>query len=316
MLLLEEKFLELAQTRPRDMNPLILLEMKSLLDRNVNINVESESYNTALMLSQTYDVTDFLLEQNANPNCVDKKLRTALQIRCLFNDYDGEETYKSILSLVHHGAYIDSLNLLYNPLYLLHAGNAQNYKGPLRDYFFLNGVSGKELLKLAISPAFIDITAHKLCCDLIESGVDPNIYGANGRTPLLHFCVIDCPLTYKIINLSTPKFLNATSFGCSALASACSVRQVNIVKALLQRGANPDIGKVGDRSPLASVASITNFFTKDWDQEEERLEIARLLLQAGADVNLTHSEFTPLMLARNEKFIEMEELLYSCGRKP
>lgn len=96
--------------------------------------------------------------------------------------------------------------------------------------------------------------------------------------------------------------------GWTALMYAASCGQAEMVKYLLDQGANPDFHKASFMySPLMAVCS-SNL------AEDSILECLTLLTDRGADVN-THekSHMTPLMVASQHGHVKVVEKLLSCG---
>lgn len=127
---------------------------------------------------------------------------------------------------------------------------------------------------------------------LIESGVDLNAFDSDGNTALL-------PAVYN--------------------------GKVEIVRILLQHGADPN--KSEDDPPWMTPlwaatryieAVKANYSSRGFnpkDGEAVQIEIMRLLLQAGADANLTRDscKVTPLMVAVDSQSSDAVELLLNAG---
>ena len=92
----------------------------------------------------------------------------------------------------------------------------------------------------------------------------------------------------------------------TALAHAVMEEHIDTVEFLLERGANPNLDAgFGVHYPLMSAA------------DDRNLEIARLLIQHGADVNASNiDDITPLLIAAEEGYFEFVRLLLENGADP
>ena len=88
--------------------------------------------------------------------------------------------------------------------------------------------------------------------------------------------------------------------GASALSLAISQRRLDMVRALLDAGADPNFSLHVHATPLAGAVNVRN------------LEIVHLLLKAGADVNMG----CPLLAAAKNKENDMARLLLDWGADP
>ncbi len=93
------------------------------------------------------------------------------------------------------------------------------------------------------------------------------------------------------------------STGMTALAHAAESGQREIVRTLLDAGANPDLG--GVTTPLEAAVV------------EGHAEVAKILITAGADVNRAVEDgFTPLMTAAATGDLLLVEVLLAAGARP
>lgn len=108
----------------------------------------------------------------------------------------------------------------------------------------------------------------------------------------------------------SPPNLNATNIdGMTALTCACEMQRNQYAKALIKRGANPNIGNNKGVTAL------------QWACNRGRIEIVRILLEAKANpdqVNISCklTTATPLQMACKEKHIEIVQLLLEAGADP
>ena len=89
----------------------------------------------------------------------------------------------------------------------------------------------------------------------------------------------------------------------TSLTRACSAGNINLVKSLLDQGADVNWkSPIGGDTPLAMAAMM------------DRTAVVQLLLDKGADVNLANSDgWTPLMQAALRGYEDMVRLLVDRG---
>ncbi len=86
------------------------------------------------------------------------------------------------------------------------------------------------------------------------------------------------------------------------LSKAIAVTNVEMVRFLLERGANPNLGTLGGYAPLHSAANF------------DSVEITKMLIAAGADVNAQcPNGITPLRIAAGREQKEIVDLLLQAG---
>ena len=88
-----------------------------------------------------------------------------------------------------------------------------------------------------------------------------------------------------------------------------------IVKILLDHGANPDqIYKTLWSGKLTPLMMISSAWTNETIDENQRLEIAKLLIKKGAQVNMTNSlQGSALLYAVQDNYKKIVELLFKAG---
>ena len=111
-----------------------------------------------------------------------------------------------------------------------------------------------------------------------------------GRTELTHAIIHkDTDLALKLLKYSTDP--NHTDYaGYSDLFFADQSSELEVVKELLRRGADPD-GKPGRALPLLAAMFSAQKYShrKDFDSYERAFEMVKALLEAGADPDLSQS---------------------------
>lgn len=119
---------------------------------------------------------------------------------------------------------------------------------------------------------------------------------------------------------SIEKGVNVNAFGAdgsTALFIAANWGYVSIVRALLEAGANVNLGEKNNsrKTPLIRAAERTALKTTKIDGGElSQVEVIKLLIEAGANVNAKNVQgLTALMAAANAGSVEAVELLLKAG---
>ena len=127
---------------------------------------------------------------------------------------------------------------------------------------------------------------------LLEAGVDgPEIdmEGANGRSPLLQACSLGAVDTSRQLIEATADINRAShvehTSASTPLLAACAHGQPQVASLLIQMRANLNQPDEAGRSPLLVACTIEN------------LEVARLLVAAGARKGRGHAPSAPLHVA-------------------
>jgi uncharacterized protein len=107
------------------------------------------------------------------------------------------------------------------------------------------------------------------------------------------------------------------SEGNTALFSASAWGHINVVRTLLNNGADPNVGKENDgETPLMIAISnikLANYINKSFG-EKEQLEVVKLLLEAGANIDQrTYDGWNALMIASNANNEDSVRLLLQSG---
>ena len=201
---------------------------------------------------------------------------------------------------------------------------------------------GQTLLHYACRKGYISLTA-----DLLEAGADPTVQDSQGNTPLHYACerssilylkhfIDKCSYTlWKIPNNKgvTPRYVKNSSNGQTVLHLACQMCDSNLIRKLLEAGADPWIQDNQGYTPLhyackrGDIYCLNTFFLCCQDPntlfqipndsdvtplsmlvlqtgrtllhlacEKQDSNLVRKFLEAGADPNaIDTSGFTPLM---------------------
>jgi ankyrin repeat protein len=149
----------------------------------------------------------------------------------------------------------------------------------------------------------------EVCRLLIANGADVNHKTElfSNYSPLMHmldyssYALVDLMLQSKDIDINF-KSVAGVIKGESALTLAVKKGRVDVVKTLLEKGADPNICREDGETPL----HIAVYY---YYSDRKGLEISRLLLASGADKNSTSNiGQTPLKLASmysNEEFVKL-----------
>ena len=208
-------------------------------------------------------------------------------------------------------------------------------------------VNGETALMNAIDGGSPDIVQQ-----LLQFGADPNITERNGFTAI-YLAIQQCYSTdhfekyleiIQLLSLQPSINLNVTNnFGFTCLMTACLIedasKSVELVKLLLQKGANPNIqvdSKVNIREYIETMdkdgkyrtrlqklgssqnLSINGFTALMAGCVMGRLQIVKELLQAKANPNLQHevSGDTALMWAVKDGYTDIVQELLKNGANP
>jgi ankyrin repeat protein len=110
---------------------------------------------------------------------------------------------------------------------------------------------------------------------------------------------------------------NERQLGISALTNACNRGHAGIAKLLLEKGADPNAKDWEGWSPL--MAAAAGAAIEDRETKEKRcMEIVKLLVDHGADVNLSGGIVrgkTALKYADDARHKRVRELLVELGAK-
>jgi ankyrin repeat protein len=136
---------------------------------------------------------------------------------------------------------------------------------------------------------------------LLDKGADPNVVAANGYTPL-HLAakrkgavaMVSALLAHQAnpnVRLNAKKAIETVNGiilnGATPLALACDINNFDVVKALVDGGADPLIPTEENTTPLMMAAGAAIYATRPRSPAERALAIktVRFLVEHGADVN-------------------------------
>ena len=144
---------------------------------------------------------------------------------------------------------------------------------------------------------------------LIEAGADVNAQDGKLDSPLLLAGASGYLEILKLTLQANPDFKIYNRYGGTALIPACERGHVEVVKELLKT--RIDIDHVNNLGWTALLEAIVLS-----DGGSRHQEIVRLLVSAGADVNLSDRQgVTPLQHARRSGFDVIADILESAGAR-
>jgi len=144
---------------------------------------------------------------------------------------------------------------------------------------------------------------------LIEAGADVNAQDHQSDSPLLLAGARGYLEILKLTLGANPDFTIYNRYGGTALIPACERGHVEVVKELIQT--DVDINHV---NRLGWTALLEAIILSDGGPRHQ--EIVRLLIMAGADVNVADGEnISPIQHARNKGFTPIVNLLESAGAR-
>ncbi|MBC6975395.1 ankyrin repeat domain-containing protein [Bacillus sp. Xin] len=143
---------------------------------------------------------------------------------------------------------------------------------------------------------------------LIDAGADVNIRDGMKNNPFLY---AGAEGYLEILKLTIDAGADPTltnRYGGTALIPAAEHGYIEVIKELLTR-TNIDVNHVNNLGWTALMEAIVLS-----DSSKEQQQVIRLLIEHGADVNISdHDGVTPLQHARTHKFKEIEEILLQAG---
>ena len=171
---------------------------------------------------------------------------------------------------------------------------------------------------------------------LLEQGVDVDARQPDGATALLWAAQWDDLETARLLIRAGANVNAANDYGITPLLMACLNGSAVMIDALLKAGANPSLSQATGETPLMTAAktgkldAVTLLLGRGvdvnaretsggqtalmWALSEQHLDVARALVQHGADVRGgSASGFTPLMFAVRQGDFDAVKLLLAQG---
>ena len=312
--------------------------MHKLIANGANVNATNNKGLTALLKACSYgqmDVVKVLLEAGADPTIVDDVHYSSLHAAV-----DGRCNKDTLRALIDHGAHIDATrkdgtNALLRActtgqsksvIVLLEAGAGVSITKPNGNTCLHTAIEGKchkEAVQKIIEQGHnvnnlnkSGKTALFLACQsaqaesvklLLEKGADPNILDAEDYTGLHAAVYANCRNETLQEIITHGVYLDAQNIdGQTALWLACSYRQHNSIKILLEAGSNPNIAS-NDKNTSLHVAVKAGCSKST----------IYAIIDHGADVNATNKENVTALMTVSEKGNKNAiNVLFNAGADP
>ena len=278
--------------------------VKYLLNHGADVNIRDNYGNIPLTycscVTGRADIAELLLQHGADMNIQNEAGITALIYSCVegFIDivklvlrYDADVNIRDNFGMtaLRHSCRIENADINIVKLLLKHDADVD-----------VQNNDGGTALVFAIVQDRLDIA--KL---LLQHGANPNIHDNKGRTPLIYKSAKGHLDMVKLLLQHGADPNVVYDRGMTALAAAVGNNHIDIVNELLQHGADPNLYGVINNAPFAPLYMymVTS------------KEIAKLLLDNGADVNMQERvrRSTPLMYAAGTGELEIVELYLQYG---
>uniref|UniRef100_A0A6C0I3K6 Uncharacterized protein n=1 Tax=viral metagenome TaxID=1070528 RepID=A0A6C0I3K6_9ZZZZ len=260
-----------------------------------------------------------LLDYGANVNEILQKGRTILHMVCYTTWYINYQPVTDILKLLlKHGADVNILDdAKRSPLWYICSGvfstiedirlfidaganvNAKDYAGTTPFY------------EACRKSSYTHFNGFEKILLLVDNGADVYIKDVDNMAPLHYSCMHGHMCIIKFLLYKNVEIDGKTDEGETPLSIVCSNLNnynedaIDLIKKLLELGANVDNQTNTGATPLMVVCAQ--------DESPMRLEVAKLLLDNGADVSLiveTEEEsFTALKIAEKNNDRDMIDLL-------
>ncbi len=304
--------------------------VRLLLERGADINFKGPNGETALMLAvQNNDATlvDFLIRSGADLNVTNNDGDTALYLACVGDQIHMVEMLASGSSIeeltnTSGESIVDLAVDSSDPVRMLHA-LIDGATAPLPkpdDSHILDALDDHdhELAKLLIQlganvnahypdryPLIYlmidDAPAADLVALLVQSGADVNVSNSDGNTPLTMSILFKRKLcSALLIAAGADLNLDGKKPGITPLAIASQVANVELVRYLLDKGADPNVVGNDGFTPLHLALMGT-------PDDKPSIEVVKLLLDHGANPRIkTKAIGTPIESAEGE-FLKLME---------
>ena len=310
--------------------------LQEIISHGANVNAVNKRGRTALLLGCFYrhmDSVRVLLEAGADASIADEE-----GFSCLHAAVDGRCSTDILQALLDNGAHIDatrkdgtnaflcacSTGQSASVRFLVEAGADVSITKPDGNtslHLAVKGACSKESLQKIIEQSIVNVnavnkaneTALLLACEsaqtesaklLLQKGSNPNISNAKGYTSLhaaVHGNCFNC--TYTILQeiITHEVLVDAQNIYCqTALWLACSYRQQDSIKILLEAGSNPNTASTYDDGNTCHHAAIMGGCSK---------KIIRKIIDHGAKVNATNKRnrtaLTLACVSKNEGAINV-----------
>ncbi|MDD3926009.1 MAG: ankyrin repeat domain-containing protein [bacterium] len=314
-------------------------DMEALLERGAEVDIKDNQGNTPLMNAarhNSYKAINILIARGSAVDTRNNNGETAIMlsvqgpvIRC-----------EALKALIAAGADVNAVDNRGKTslVWAVNSGNQEAVSVLLKHKadHLIRDINGKtaldyarrsgqaEIIRLlaeASGLSELPLTADDLCraalaCDpvlgrkAINAGISVNSCDNEGNTPIILACMDsgNPPGRTETIGilLAADADVNVKGNKWTPLYLAVRSGWVDLVQVFLSRGAATELSGSGDVTPLGVAYSVSDV--------KKSTAIARLLIDAGANVNVTDSqESTPLMNAVDKGDYKIAALLLSRG---
>jgi ankyrin repeat protein len=288
-----------------------------LLDAKADINACFGYYGCPLACAieeKCEPLITLLLDNNANVNAVGQNGITSLQAASMVNDE------AMVAFLLKHGAKVNTRIPGYPQCYmpprtalqwavknknytilslLLDAGQNINQISP--DLYVAPHSANTALLTA------VEDRNHEMITFLLDAGADPSLdssiaYAAKASDVGLVSTLLQKGADIDHVSFSSDE--HSRDYNINALYYAVSERNLEMIRFLINQGADPNVNMEGARSILQLATDLGD------------MEIIQVLIEAGADCNKTSSYYhplNPLQTAVNMGNFELAKYLMSVG---
>ena len=249
--------------------------IQAIIDNGADVNTRDEDSLTALMLAclkGNIEAINALMNAGANPNIVH-----ANGLICIHFAVLGDRSKETLQALINHGIDVNATSKASN-----------------------NATSNETALLLACQKGFVEAINV-----LLNAGADPNLADTEGESSIHHAIYGECSKETLQAIIDHGADVNAVNKDSrTAIMIACAKGNTEIMNALLNAGANPNIVDV--HGLICIHHAILIGYNK---------QILQAIINLGTDVNATTSRYkrTALMLACGKGNVEAINVLLTAG---
>lgn len=305
--------------------------VEALIKAGANVKAVDAEGRTPLMYSKSVDVVKLMVKAGADVNARDKEGNTVL-ISLIKSKNANAEMVEALIAAGHDVTVknkqgltaliaatdrlkFDIAKLLVPELIKRKYKDKAEFTKAMANVIFLAidvelfdllvaaGADVKEVVKNNPNVLFGLMLQAEILHRLLNAGVDVNVKGAKGKTPLMNAAGLSGPATVELF-LAAGADVNAVDDEGRTVLNYAMASPFNkiVVPLLVKNGANVNgRGKEG-RTALMEAA------------DNGKTEFVKLFLEAGGDVNMKDNNGqTALMLALSASYIETINLLIKAG---
>jgi hypothetical protein len=268
---------------------------------NYQLGEEKTNLLEQAILYNKPDIVNFLLDNGANMNLVDKGESTPLIVAILQNNNDSANI------LIERGANLNMKDIFgRTALHLTAQKKNRDILQKLLEKKTEIDIEPKDSVNvtpLSYAATFGDVECVRL---LLDSGANINSKDINSWTPLFYAVEYGKMDAAKFLIDRGANILEKNKFGNTPLHVACKRGNLDMVKLLLENGAGQGINDKDNIGFTALMFAVTS--------PNQNLDIVKLLLENGADITLKDSNgMSALKLSKDPS--EINTLLKTKARE-